>query len=465
MSSIQAIIVPKWGMEMEEGTIAEWHVEEGSVIHKGDELVDIETSKIVNTVESNYSGVLRRRVAQTGVTLPVGSLLGVCVEGDASDADIESFIGSYIQQLDSVDNDVQGAAEASATIVDANALASNDASESKAPEAEVKASPSARKLAKQLGISLQDIQGTGPRGRVSKEDVQRASESNKCADQSLKADEVVQDHRAEKHVAKSSSVVSIATEQQQPKVAESVRVSGQAFTSQNERTNYLEIPVSPVRKTIAKRLVESKQTIPHFYLTSICQMDTLLTFKEQMNSQEEQKISLNDLMIKAAGLALKKVPALNSEYSETAIKRFEDVHIAMAVSTDKGLFTPVVRQVDKEGLLGIASQSKRLADQAQQGALQLSDLEGGTFSISNLGMFGVDEFSAVINPPQAAILAVGAVTKQPVVETTPEGDMVKVRSMMKVTLSCDHRAVDGTDGAKWLQCFKQFIEKPATMLL
>lgn len=485
MAAIQPILVPKWGMEMEEGTIQEWHVAEGSPIDKGDELVDIETSKIVNTLEASCSGILRRRVAQVGVTLPVGSLLGVCADNDVADADIESFIAGYLDQLDAD----------TAPNVQPETATSSGAEITQLPDERIKASPSARKLAAALNMDLAQINGTGPRGRISKEDVQAAFDGSQVAnrEQETQQQETQQQDFKISPVAKRLAKKLGVDVQKIKGTGSHGRISKedveraaaliQATPAQNQLAaaprdiqsalesspkagaqagdEIKEIPLTATRKTIAARLTDAKQTIPHFYLTITCRVDRLLEFREQLNESQAVKISINDLVLKAAALALQQVPTVNSQFTEQTIKQFSGSHIAMAVATDRGLLTPVLNNVEAKGLAQIASESRALAEKAQTGGLQLEDLNGGTFSISNLGMFDVESFAAVINPPQAAILAVGTTQKVP----TVRHDQVTIATQMKVTLSCDHRVIDGAVGSKWLQAFKSFIESPATMLL
>lgn len=450
MSAIEAIVVPKWGMEMEEGTIQEWHVEEGSPINKGDELVDIETSKIVNTLESSVSGVLRRRVAQVGVTLPVGSLLGVCAGEEVADSDIEQFMARYLGQMVSEP---------------------------------VKASPSARKLAREQGIDLSTITGTGPRGRISKEDVQaalvqrpaEATEQAAATSAEIKISPVARRLATRlgvdisrikgtgSHGRISKEDIERAADIARPaEVQENLMPPPKVEQAANDFTL---TPLSATRRTIAKRLTEAKQSIPHFYLSVSCELDRLQAFREEINQtgnqNEKPRISLNDLILKAAALALRDVPAVNSQYHEDGIKHFHQQHIAMAVATERGLLTPVLRDICQKGLGELAQESRRLIDKAQQGKLGMEDISDGTFSVSNLGMLGVEEFAAVINPPQGAILAVGAARSVPAIKN---GNLTTVQEM-KVTLSCDHRVIDGADGARWLQAFKGYIQSPATLLL
>ena len=476
MSAIQAIVVPKWGMEMEEGTIQEWHVEEGSPINKGDELVDIETSKIVNTLESSVSGVLRRRVAQVGVTLPVGSLLGVCAGEEVADSDIEQFMARYLGQM---------ASEPIAAVDSPDSKSDPDDSgtTSSGTQEAVKASPSARKLAREQGIDLSTITGTGPRGRISKEDVQAAlvQRPAEATEQAAATSAEIKISPVARRLATRLGVdisrikgtgshgrISKEDIERAADIARPTEVQENLIPppkAEQDANDFTLTPLSATRRTIAKRLTEAKQSIPHFYLTVSCELDRLQAFREEINQtgnqNEKPRISLNDLILKSAALALRDVPAVNSQYHEDGIKHFHQQHIAMAVATERGLLTPVLRDICQKGLGELAQESRRLIDKAQQGKLGMEDISDGTFSVSNLGMLGVEEFAAVINPPQGAILAVGAARSVPAIKN---GNLTTVQEM-KVTLSCDHRVIDGADGARWLQAFKGYIQAPATLLL
>jgi pyruvate dehydrogenase E2 component (dihydrolipoamide acetyltransferase) len=224
---------------------------------------------------------------------------------------------------------------------------------------------------------------------------------------------------------------------------------------------YTEMPISPMRRVIARRLTESKQTVPHFYLTIDCEIDRLLAMRAEANAAADLKLSVNDFVIKAAALALKKVPEANASWSEDAILRWESVDIAIAVALDDGLITPIIKGADAKGLATISAEMRDLGARAKSGKLKLAEFQGGTFSISNLGMFGIKDFAAVINPPHGCILAVGAGEKRPVVKN----DALAVATVMSCTIACDHRVVDGAVGARWMQAFKKIVEAPALMLL
>ena len=282
------------------------------------------------------------------------------------------------------------------------------------------ASPLSRRLAAIAGLDLVALKGSGPGGRIVRADIEAA--------------------------------VSSGT----PKAA--------APVAQAEASTYDELPNSNIRKVVAKRLTESKQQVPHFYLTIDCQIDALLKLRADLNTRAEKegvKLSVNDLVIKAAAIALRKVPAANASYTEAAIRRYKQIDISVAVAIPDGLITPIVRNADLKGLAQISSEMKDLAARARSGKLKLEEFQGGTFSISNLGMYGIREFAAVINPPQGAILAVGAGEQRPVVR---DGALA-IATVMTVTLSVDHRVVDGAVGAEYLAAFKKLVEDPLGMML
>jgi pyruvate dehydrogenase E2 component (dihydrolipoamide acetyltransferase) len=284
-------------------------------------------------------------------------------------------------------------------------------------------SPIAAKMATENGIDLRTVSGSGPQGRIIKRDIEAAMESPK------------------------------------PKAQSTTFTSSQVFGASASR----EEPASKMRQVIAERLTASTQNIPHFYLTVEIEMDNVLALRKQINAsvKEEQKVSVNDIIVKAAAMALIKHPWVNASFQGKSVKFYEDADISVAVAIEDGLITPVVRAANKKGILAISAEIKELAGRAKAKKLQPEEYTGGTFSVSNLGMFGIEHFTAIINPPEAAIIAVGGAAEKAVVRN---GQIV-VRSMMNVTMSCDHRVVDGATGAKFLQTFKQMLESPAMMLL
>jgi pyruvate dehydrogenase E2 component (dihydrolipoamide acetyltransferase) len=291
-------------------------------------------------------------------------------------------------------------------------------------------------MAAQAGVDIERLKGSGPHGRIVKVDIEAALKGGAAP-------------RAPSLAAAPKPSAMAPT----PSMAQVAALAGNA--------PYTPIPHTGMRRTIARRLTEVQQSVPVFYLTVDCEIDALLKARADVNAQSDSKISVNDLVIKAAALALKKVPAVNASWSEDAVLRWTGVDVSVAVALDDGLITPIIRNADQKGLAQISAEMKDLATRAKANKLKLEEFQGGTFSISNLGMFGVSEFTAVINPPQSCILAVAAGVQQPVVRN----GAVAIATIMRCTISCDHRVVDGATSAKFMNAFKKYIESPVTMLL
>lgn len=387
MSRIHAITMPKWGIEMQEGAITSWHVDIGGTVTRGAQLLDVETEKIVNTVEASVEGTLSRIIGSVGDTLPVGALVGIVCEGEVSEADIDRFVREF--------------KAADASFEPETSAGASEAATSAAPAAErddeARVSPIARRLAEKLGVDLSKITGTGRNGRISKEDV-------------------------ESYHAKQSTAVEA-------------------------------VPMSAMRLAIARRLTESKQTIPHYRLHADVDCAALDASRSQ-HAAAGRKISVNDLLIFALARTLTEFPDVNACLENDTILRRRSADIALAVSTPGGLITPVIRNADTKDVLQLAEESRELAGKARDNKLTREEITGGSFTLSNLGMFGIDAFDAVINPPQAAILAVGSIRDVVVLRN---GSPAAGR-LMTLTLSCDHRVVDGALGARFLSALKQRIE-------
>jgi pyruvate dehydrogenase E2 component (dihydrolipoamide acetyltransferase) len=479
-------------MSMEEGEITEWRVAVGDSIAVGDELVDIETSKIVNAAESPVAGTLVRIVGNVGQTLKVGMLMGVVASGDTSEDAIDAFIAGFVP-------DAAGAARAQGSSAPAPnpAAAASPAPVKAAPPAAVaapapapavsgalsqgpddsavNASAVARRIAKAHNINLHNVTPTGRNGRVSKHDVEQAGGIRVLANANVStgAPAAGQPQRStadDSHIASTpvarrlSRGLNINLNDVTP-TGRRGRVSKEdvekAAVNATGMSYYREEKLSGMRKTIAARLSESKQTIPHYRVSVDIEIDSLLQQRAYMNGTLGHKISVNDFVIKACASALERVPAVNVQYTQDCIRQFDQVDISMAVAVQGGLITPVIRNVGVMSLPQIAEESRDLSTRAQTGSLGVDEYKGGTFSISNLGMFGVDQFDAIINLPQAAILAVAAGVKKPVVR----GESIVAATVMRVSLSADHRAIDGAVAAQFLQALKGFLENPASMLL
>lgn len=484
MSNLHALTVPKWGMSMEEGEIADWHVAVGGKVKEGDDVVDIETSKIINTATATCSGTLVRICGQSGQTLKVGELLAVVAKGDTTDAEVDAFVAAFVPDAVSATRSKGGAvaapAAASAPAAPKPVVAEQKAAPKSAlaegpDDSAVAASPVARRIAKENNINLHNVPATGRHGRVSKADVEKAAgirvlaaqparavacaaaaPQRSTADDSRIAATPVARRMAQKLNINLNDVTPTGTrgrvtKEDIEKVA--IALSGVA--------DFREEKLSGMRKTIAARLTESKQTIPHYRVSVDVEIDSLLAQRKYMNDVLGHAISVNDFVIKASAAALRRVPEVNVQYTGDFIRYFDQVDISIAVAIEGGLITPVLRDAAKKSLPQIAAEAKDLAQRAQAGKLTVDEFKGGTFSISNLGMFGVDQFDAIINPPQAAILAVAAGKKKAVVR----GDSIVAATVMRLSLSSDHRAIDGAVAARFLQALKGFLENPASMLL
>jgi pyruvate dehydrogenase E2 component (dihydrolipoamide acetyltransferase) len=465
---------------MEEGEVQAWRVAVGDVLAPGDEIVDIETSKIVNTAESTVAGKLVRIVGQPGQTLQVGMLLGVVASDDASEQDIDNFVASFVA------TPVAGSSEPVAAHTPATptpaaqtttAAAGSAGAELAAggDDSQVHASVVARRIARAHNINLNNVVATGRNGRVSKSDVEQAGGISVLATAAAPtiaagSGGVTRSTADDSHIA--STPVARRIARQLNINLNDVNASGvrgrvckedveRAAIALSGGVAYRELPLTGMRKTIAARLTESKQTIPHYRVSVDIEIDSLLQQRKFMAAELGLELSINDFVIKACASTLVRVPEVNVQYTGTSLRMFEQVDIAVAVAIEGGLITPVIRNAARKSLPAIAQEAGDLARRAQAGQLNIDEFQGGTFSISNLGMFGVDEFDAVINLPQAAILAVAAGRRKPVVR----GDSMVAATVMRVTLSSDHRAIDGAVAARFLQVLKGFLENPASMLL
>ena len=415
----EIVRMPKLSDTMTEGVVAAWHKNVGDVVESGELLAEIETDKATMEFESFQDGVLLHKGIETGDTAPVDSIL--CILGKKGE-NIKKLLAKEEKtastKLDSKANDDTTSVQVSAT--------SPEVIKQKAPVAttpiivpiissntRVIASPLAKKLADKLGLSLDRIPGSGEGGRVVKRDV----ENFKMAS-----------------------------------------AAGMPVISQEKFT---EVGVSQMRKTIARRLAESKFSAPHFYLSISIDMSNAMQARKAINDQGLYKVSFNDMVVKAAAVALRKHTAVNSSWLEEKIRYNEHVNIGVAVAVEDGLLVPVVRFADSKSFATIGEEVRAFAEKAKAKTLQPSDWEGSTFTISNLGMFGIEDFTAIINPPDACILAIGGISAVPVVKS---GEVVPGH-VMKVTLSCDHRVVDGATGASFLQEFKNLLENPVLMLV
>ena len=434
MVDVASIIrLPEVMANSTEAAIASWVATEGSTIAVGDVLAEIETEKAVVEMHAEGAGVLAKLLVNPGVTIEVGTPIAVLTASADEEYDLAALLGDdgAAQSADdgaSASASSEGSAPSASDVAPATPeVAAADAQPATEPAAgsRVFASPLARKLARESGISVDELKGSGPGGRIVRRDVER-------------------------HVAESPSSA--------PAPARAATTSAPLAAAGEEL-----VPHSPMRRAIARRLTESKQNVPHFYLVAECRVDALLAMRAQANSNPARpKLSVNDFVLKAVAAAFRAVPEANVAWSDEGMRRFDGVDIAVAVATEGGgLLTPVVRGVDRLTVTEVSAAVADLAGRAREGRLRQEELEGGSTTVSNLGMFGTREFSAIINPPQASILAVGAAADEAVVVD----GQVTVAKVMRCTLSADHRAIDGALAARWLAAFTEAIENPVLALL
>jgi pyruvate dehydrogenase E2 component (dihydrolipoamide acetyltransferase) len=453
---ITKVLMPKLSDAMETGKVIKWLRKEGDTVKGGDVIAEIETDKANVEIEAFGSGVLRKIVVPEGDSVPVGELIGVIADPSDDIANLAAAPKPSAPKPAAAPVATANAPAAGRPPAPAAATGPLPAMESyqsvpattqvvpMAPAAaatvqpadgRVKASPLARKIAGQTGVDLRLIQGTGPGGRIIRRDVEAA--------------------QAAPRPAAAAGVLRPAAAPSRPDAAAFV-------VPPRPEAEFEDVAMTPMRAAIAKRMPMSKAPVPHFYVTSEVDMDAAWKLREQLNSLEGQpKISVTDMVVKATALALRKNPGVNAQLNGQAIRVHHRAHIGLAVALEQGLITPVLRDCDVKPLGRIAVESRDLAERARGGKLRAQEMSGATFSISNLGMYDVEEFSAIINPPEGAILAVGSVRQTPVVD---EGE-IRVGRRMKMTISCDHRVMDGAMGARFLQDVKRLLEEPLRLLV
>ena len=465
MPNIRPFCMPKWGIEMTQGTLAEWMIKEGDAFKRGQTLCLIETDKITNEVDADYDAVAKRVIIPSGGDPhAVGVLLAVFADADTSDSDVEAFIANFKPA------DTQVAAKAGVS------AAPSPTSAPKSVPVKVETnrpiSPEALKLAEEVGLDLSDVEGTGKNGRITYQDVQQASRP----EASPKLGGALAVSAASERVYASPLAVRIAEQN-------GVSLDGIKGTGPRGRISKADVlalvktapvataavpfvagdnsptivPMDKIRKVVARRLTEAKASIPHFYLRMGVRVDALLDLRKTANLVLGSKASINDYLVRAVAVALARHSDVNIQVHGDAIHHFAHADISVAVASPKGLVTPIVRSADLMRVDQIAEATRALIAKAQAGKLGYGDLDGGTFSISNLGMFGIDQFDAIINPPQGAILAVGGITR--ILAEGADGDAV-FESQMQLSLSCDHRAIDGATGAQFMATLKGLIEAP-----
>ena len=440
---MKTVEMPKMGDSMEEGKILRWIKKEGEPVKKGEMLAEVETDKVNIEIEAFASGILRKIIVPEGTAAPVGSKIALI---GASDEPLPGNLGENGAGVQtSANSEPQVKDVPSQVPVGVNTLSSSGITTS-GTQGRIFISPLARRLAAENHVDYATVQGTGPNGRIIKMDIEAALKRQPPA---------------------ITPAPVPAAEPVMPLGAQPVPAAPEpALAAAIDSNEVVEIPLTAMRRTIARRLSQSMQTSPHFYVTSVIDTDKLAAFRQQINEYAANdpspvKVSFNDLIVKAVAKALLRIPRVNVSFAEDRLLQKKQVHIGVAVALEQGLIVPIVRNADQRGILDIARETQRLAEAAREGKIRPEEFSGGTFTVSNLGMFDVDSFTAVINPPESAILAVGSITPTPAVV---DGQVV-VHDRMKVTLSSDHRAIDGAIAARFLQEVKRLLEEPFGLVL
>ncbi len=512
--NIQVLTIPKWGLSMEEGTIVEWLINEGDDFVEGQEVCEIETSKIANALEAPFSGTLRKILAHPGETLPVQAPIAVSAPQEVPDEEIEAFVatldipaateqaasqtridsGESRQASSGERNRTKSQSGSPRTLPAAGQIAIPAPLKTGEDDSAVHATPRARALASKHGVNLNQVDGSGRNGRISIADIRR-SVSDAGGEFPAATPHVTENAGAPQNIGNDSRIpatpaarrvaVSLGVNLEDCKATgRNGRISRQDVENAHRLTHgpaveegapdlpgidplpdsnhkFDDAPLTGMRKVIATRMAQSKRTAPHFRLTIDCRMNSLLALRKQINSENPAaRVSINDFVVKAAAMALMEVPGCNIQFNGETIRTFEDAHISVAVALEAGLITPIVSSANRKGLMEISNEIRSLATRARAGALKAEEIRGGAFTVSNLGMFGIRHFDAIINPPQAAVLAVGAGTPRVVVSDGKQ----ETGTVVTNTLCCDHRVIDGALGARWLAAFREFIEKPARLL-
>lgn len=510
MSEIKTLEIPKWGLSMEEGTIAQWLIQEGEQFSKGQEICEIETTKIVNVLEAPFDSTLRKIIANNGDTLVVGAAIAICADSQVSDAEIAAFAQTLAgapvateskaaevpveKVAEVVVSQVQttvptNTANKAAQVVQSGGYVIPASLQGYQGTEQIFATPHALKLAEKHNVNLTAIVGSGRAGRISVNDLQAAVQAAGGSWPNVQhqaSGKVVKSTADDSHVAAtpvahrmakqwginlhdcraSGSRGRICKEDVEAVYYRENPVQGQssAVQAQVETLKVTTTAMNGMRKAIASRLQAAKRNAPHFRLTVDLNVDAIQTLRQQINATVPQlKLSINDMLIKAAAAALIKVPQVNVQFDEEnqQILQFSQADISVAVAIENGLITPIIKAANTKSLAEISNDMRDLATRAKTGKLAPDEFQGGSFSISNLGMLGIKQFDAIINPPQGAILALGAAEQRVIVKN----DEMRMAQIVTATLSCDHRVIDGALGAQFLAAFKQFVENPALILV
>lgn len=408
---IVAVVVPKWGLEMTEGTVSSWLKQVGEVVVRGEPLLEVESEKIVNSVDAPADGVLRRVLLDAGSVGPVGSLVGIIADAAVSNQDIDRYVASYVAPTD--DPTPATAAAAAPTSSTDAARQAADQGGSATVTGPARISPPVRRLAESLGVPLDSVQGSGPNGRILQEDVERAARTRAASTSGNAA------------ATAAPPATALSTDSEQPALQ----------------------PWSATRRSIARKMQDAARDIPHFYLVIDVDANPLLVLRERSRTQTAAP-SINDLVVHAVARVLPRHPQVNAHYSEAGLLTFSHAHVAVAVATPDGVLAPVLRHADRLSLPELGEALNQMRSRVNERRLAKGDLDGGSFTVSNLGMHGIREFTSIITPPQCASLAVGAVRRAGSTAT------------LALTLSCDHRVLDGTTGAAFLRDLKELLENP-----
>ena len=444
--------MPKMGDAMEEGTLLKWLKSEGEDVSEGDAIAEIETDKVTMELEAEDAGTLAQLIADEGQDIPVGEAIAF-IQGEGEEVPERSEGGAEVEAEEGGESEAGGGTQATATETEApeEEEAEREEADGQADgraDGHFRASPIVRRLAEENDLDLAKIDGSGPAGRIVERDVRAAMESG-----TAKRDE----DGAQEEVSAPEQPQQPQAEMQGFQPARLPEPTGEPGTQLVEPTRMMQV--------IGERMTEAKQHVPHFYATVEVRMDAAMALRKQLNGQLEDegiKLSVNDFVMKACAVALRNYPNLNALYTTRGVELHEKVDMAMAVALDQGLITPVIRNIGSKGLSAISRESKDLASRARDGKLQPDEYQGGTITVSNMGMFGVESFTAIINPPQAAIVAVSSIDRRP---SYDENGEIVPGSFMKLTLSADHRIANGRDGALYMAEVKRVLENPVMLMV
>jgi pyruvate dehydrogenase E2 component (dihydrolipoamide acetyltransferase) len=450
---VPEVIMPKMGDAMEEGTLLKWLKSEGEEVSEGDAIAEIETDKVTMELEAEDDGTLAQLIADEGQDVPVGDAIAF-IQGEGEEVPERSEGGGEAEE-EAAEGGEEDGGGAQATATETEAPEEEETEEATTQEADgradghFRASPIVRRLAEENDLDLAKIDGSGPAGRIVERDVRAAMESGTAQ---RTADGAQDDGVA-------------APEQPQAEQAEMQGFQPARLPEPTEEPGTQLVEPTRMMQVIGERMTEAQQHIPHFYATVEVRMDAAMALRKQLNEQLEEegiKLSVNDFVMKACAVALRSYPNLNALYTTRGVELHEKVDMAMAVALDQGLITPVIRDIGSKGLAAISQESKDLATRARDGKLQPDEYQGGTITVSNMGMFGIESFTAIINPPQAAIVAVSSIARRP--DYDENGEVVPA-SMMKLTLSADHRIANGRDGALYMAEVKRVLENPVMLMV